>query len=456
MTVAQYLRLFRAHWLVILLAVLLGAGAGLAYSLFSQKVYSSTVQLFVSTTGSGQDTSDLNQGSTFTQQRVKSYIDFVDSPEVTDAVIKKLGLSFTTDELAANIDATSPLNTVLLNITVRDTEPERAQKIAEEVAAQFSVLVAQIETPDGSASSPVKISVTRHAGLQDTPILPRTKLNTVFGLIAGLALGLGIALLRHAVDRTVRDKEEIARIIDAPVVGSVSEDADATDRALIAGQNGKLRGEEFRHLRTNIRFLSVDRKISSFVVSSALPGEGKTSTASNLAITMAQAGQAVVVVDADLRRPSVADTFGISGAVGLSDVLLGETTVRDAVQRWRPDLPLYVLPSGATPPNPSELLGSHQLEKLIQSLRESGMIVIFDSPPLLPVTDAAVLARATDGVIMVTRIGKTRSDQLTAAIDTLRTASAPILGAVANRVRRRKKAAAYSTYYYAPAAETAS
>jgi capsular exopolysaccharide synthesis family protein len=213
-------------------------------------------------------------------------------------------------------------------------------------------------------------------------------------------------------------------------------------------QDGGIRGEEFRHLRTNIRFLSVDRQIGSFVVTSAMPGEGKTSTASNLAIALAQAGQPVVIVDADMRRPSVADTFGISGAVGLADVLLGEVSLRDAVQKWRPDLPLYILPSGPTPPNPSELLGSQQLEKLIQSMRETNMIVVFDSPPLLPVTDAAVLARATDGALLVARVGKTRTDQLETAAEVLRTANAPILGAIANRVRRRKKADGYGAYTY--------
>jgi capsular exopolysaccharide synthesis family protein len=431
--------------MIVAVLALVGGIVALGYSWTMSPVYSATVQLFVSTTGSSADSSQLNQGGSFVQQRVKSYTDIVTSSPVTMAVIQSQQLPYTPEQLAANIQAESPLDTVLLEITVSDTSPERARDIANAIAVEFPRFVDRIETPAGATTSPVKVSVTQEAALPGQPVAPRTTLNLALGLVIGLALGVGVAVLQNNLDHTVRDKSAAAEAAGAAVLGVIADEPRLKNR-LIVDEKATPRAESFRQLRTNIRFLSIDRRLSSFVVTSSLPEEGKTTTTANLAIALAQSGQPVVLVDADLRRPTIADLFALSNGVGLTNVLLGDVPVNNALQHWRTDLPLYILAAGRNPPNPSELLGSARLAKIIESLEASGMTVIFDSPPLLPVTDAAIIARVTGGALVVTRIGSTRTDQLAAAVQTLRAVDANVLGVVANRVKKQKETA-YSKYY---------
>ncbi|GAB3172541.1 capsular exopolysaccharide synthesis family protein [Micromonospora palomenae] len=450
MSLADYIRLIRAHWIMVVLATASGVTLAAIHSATQSPVYEATVQLFVSASGKEGDNSQLNQGGIFSQQRVKSYAALVASPDVAQTVITSLDLPYTPAELVKNIETETPPDTVLLDITVRDGSPERARDIANEIAEEFPRLVDKIETPKGETNSPVKVSVTQQATASDEPVAPRTKLNVALGLILGLGLGLGGAILRGTFDRTIRGKRDAEQAAGAPVLGAAPQDSKKSRNPLIADEQATARAEAFRQLRTNIRFLSIDRRITSFVVTSSLPAEGKTTTAANLAIALAQAGQAVVLVDADLRRPSVADTFALSNGVGLTNVLLGDVGVNQAMQQWRGDLPLYILPAGPTPPNPSELLGSTRLTKVVASLESAGMTVIFDSPPLLPVTDAAIIARMTGGALVVARAGSTRTDQLATAVQSLRSVGAPVLGLVVNRVKP-EKAILQNSYYNTPA-----
>jgi capsular exopolysaccharide synthesis family protein len=447
-TIAQYLRLLREQWVIVMALTMFGLlGAG-GYTAAATPIYQADTQLFVSTTGQTADLSQLSQGSTFTQQRVKSYSDLVTSPLVLQPVIDQLSLKDTPQTLAKRVTATSPLDTVLIDIQVTDPMPSRASDIANAIADQFPTLVSDLETPKGRTTSPVKVSKTQSAVLPKDPVSPRVALNLALGLLVGLGLGVGGAIVRDGLDRTISGRTQAHQIAGAPVLGAVADEPDLAGKPLITHDAFSGRAEAFRQLRTNIRFLGVDHQVSSLVVTGSVPSEGKSTTAANLAIALAQSGEQVVLIDADLRRPTIADVFGLPSGVGLTSVLLGDVPAEQALQRWRDDLPLSVLAAGQMPPNPSELIGSARMADLISTLTGQGMTVVVDSPPLLPVTDAAILARITDGALVVTRVASTRVEQLTAAVESLRTAGAPILGLVLNRVPRRGKAAQGYGYGY--------
>ncbi len=449
MTLSQYLRVARTNWLLIAALTALGALGAAAYAWAQTPMYSASAQMFVSTTSNESDAlAQLTQGNQFTQQRVKSYAAIITAPDVLNPVIKQLKLPYASaTELTSHVSASSPLDTVLLDVKVTDTVPERARDTANAIAAQFTDYVGRLELPSGKGTSPVKLTVTAPAVAAGAPDSPKKMLDLALGLLVGLGLGIGLSVLRDSLDRTIGPHHDPGELTGAPVLAGMSDDPSVKDAPLIVHDPFAARAEAFRQLRTNIRYLSVDQEVRALVITSSVAGEGKTTTAANLAIAMAQGGENVVLIDADLRRPSIAELFGLPSGVGLTTVLVGDVPVEDAVQTWRDDLNLSVLTSGPLPPNPSELIGSHRMAELITQLTSVGFMVVVDSPPLLPVTDAAVLARLTGGALVVTRIGSTRIEQLSAAVEALRTAGAAVLGVVANRLPRRRGAASYAYRY---------
>ncbi len=445
MTIAEYLRLLRQDWIIVASSAALSALAALAFSLTQAPVYQAKIQMIVSIRGTSS-VGELAQGGTLAQQRVKSYTELVASPGTVQPVIDQLRLPYSAEELAPRITATSPLDTILINVAVTDLSPTRARDIANAITEVFPTLVKRLDSSSTATESLVDVSPTRLAVTPQAPISPRTKLNLVLGLLVGLGLGVGLSVLRNTLDRTVKGKDDAQASARAPVLTVVGDDPEATQHRLITHDAFSPRAESFRQLRTNIRFLSVDHRLSSLVVTSAVAGEGKTTTACNLAIALAQAGESVVLIDADLRRPTVSDVFGLSSGVGLTSVLLGDLPIDEALQSWNEDLPLRVLSAGPLPPNPSELIGSTRMASLISSLTAGGVTVVLDSPPLLPVTDAALLARATDGGLVVTRAASTHTDQLASACESLRITGATVLGVVLNRVPRKRSSSYYGGY----------
>jgi capsular exopolysaccharide synthesis family protein len=351
---------------------------------------------------------------------------------VTDAVRNQLHLDLTSAQIAAEVTADNPLDTVLLNLHVRDTDPARAAAIANAVADQFGKLVNDLETPQGSATSPVKVSTVQNASVPSAPVAPNKKVDIALGLLLGLALGIGIAVLLDVLDTSVKSAEDLEAISESAVLGVIGFDSEAAKSPLIVQTDPHSpRAEAFRQLRTNLQFVDIDHPVKSIVITSSIPQEGKSTTTANLAITLAQAGLKVVLVEADLRRPKLMQYLGVEGAVGVTSVLIGRVSLDDALQPWG-NGSLMVLPSGPTPPNPSELLGSQGMAELISALESRADIVLVDAPPLLPVTDAAVLAKICDGALLIVRHGVTSREQVARAVESLRVVDAHLIGNVLN------------------------
>ncbi|MEU6220574.1 polysaccharide biosynthesis tyrosine autokinase [Streptomyces sp. NPDC047022] len=437
-----FLKALARRWPTVVACLALAIGAALAVTGLSTAVYEARTQLFVATR-TGADTTQLNQGQSFSQARVQSYAAIVTTRQVTASVVRKLGLHLTPEELASRITAVAPLNTVLIDITVRDTVPERAARIANAVAKRFSAVVEQLETPrrlPGTDSgqhrknptddrvSPVSLGVTQEAITPTAPVSPRPALNLAAGVLGGLLLAAALVALRETLDTTLKNSEALGEFTALPGLGVIPFDRNAPRSPLITSDVHSTRAEAFRKLRTNLQFSQVDDPPRIIVVTSSVPGEGKTNTAVNLALSLAEAGVATCLVDADLRRPCVAPTFGLVQDAGLTTVLIGQARIGDVVQQAVGGL--AVLTSGPVPPNPTELLASARMEEVLRELAKTYEVVIVDTAPLLPVADTVGLASLAQGTLLVVRAAKTRRDQVRTAAQSLERVGVRVLGTV--------------------------
>ncbi|MBY3555698.1 tyrosine-protein kinase domain-containing protein [Modestobacter lapidis] len=433
----------RRGWWLPAAGLVVGGVVALVLSLLQTPQYTSRTQFFVSTTGSGS-TSDVFQGSQFSQQRVASYSQLLTGEEMAGRVVDRLGLEMSNSELARKITASTVADTVLIDVAVSDSSAERAQAIAETLGDEFVELVRLLETP-ASGASPVKVTVTDRPELPATASSPKTLENVALGLIVGLLIGCALAIARTRLDRSVRDAEEASELAAAPIVGVILRDEALQTQHTIDRDSQSRTAEAYRQLRTNLQFLNVDEPPKVIMISSAVPSEGKTTVAVNLALTLAETGRQVTLVEGDLRRPRVTRYLGMVGGAGLTNILAGSAELEDVLQPHG-DGNLSVIAAGPTPPNPSELLASSHMFKLIDDLRGKNDFVLIDAPPLLPVADASGLAVMVDGVVLSIRYGSTRKEQLQQSRATLDRVGARTLGVILNIVPT--KAEITSAYGY--------
>lgn len=446
MDLLDYLRVLRRNWILIAAATLAGLLIGGGASILTRPTYTADTQLFVAIQSSGT-VQELQQGNTFSQARVQSYVKTVASPIVLQPAIDSLGLQTTAEQLSTKVKATTDDKTVLITIAVSDQSPVQAAAIAQAVSDSLVKAVDNLERPKTGGSSPVSLSIIKPAAAPTTPSAPNTRLNLFLGLLIGLAVGVLAALLRTSLDTRIRGEADLRKVTDGPLLGGISFDTQATKKPLLTQSPPQSpRAESFRQLRTNLQFANISDKARTVLVTSSLPGEGKSTTATNLAIALAQAGQSVCLVDADLRRPMVSEYLGLDRSAGLTTALVGIAEVEDLLQPWGGDN-LFVLTSGQIPPNPSELLGSDEMKSLLSRLEISFDAVIIDAPPLLPVTDAAVLSQHVGGVVIVVGTQKLRGQDLEKSINALELVGSNILGFVLNRLPS-KGPDAYAYGYY--------
>jgi capsular exopolysaccharide synthesis family protein len=416
----------RRFWWMPALGLILGLASALTLHLVTQPEYTAKTQLFVATNDSAS-TSDVFQGSQFSEQRVASYARLLVGEELAGRVISELGLETTPRALARHITAEAVPETVLLEVSVTDASPARAQQIAATVGTEFTQLVADLETPPTGGASPVRVTVVDQPELPTDPSSPRTLRDVAAALLVGLALGVGVALLRARLDRSVRDPDSVAELVDAPLLGVVPRDQSldrgrANHREIPVGTT-----ESFRQVRTNLQFLNVDQPPGVIMVTSAVPGEGKTTAAIQLGLALAEVGKTVTLIEADLRRPTVIRSLGLVGGAGLTSILTGGADPDDVLQSHATP-GLSVIGAGPLPPNPGELLGSAHMRTLIEDLRSRNDYVLIDTPPLLPVADSIGLAAVVDGVLLVVRHAKTRREEVRQATLRLDRVGSRLLG----------------------------
>jgi capsular exopolysaccharide synthesis family protein len=426
----EYVLALRKRWLIIAALALVGAVTGWLYANSMTPNYRATTNVFVSVNGGGT-AGELVQGSTFVQNSVESFAKLASMPVVLDPVIEDLQLDTTAKALGRSISANNPLNTVILQISTTGPQPQLAADISNAVARQLAVTVQNLSPRTAAGQSSIELTVVAPAVPPETPFEPNTRFLGVTGLALGLGAGVILALLLTIFDTRVRTAADIERVIHLPALATIVRARQSQQPATtVAHDPSSRRAEGFRRLQANLQYLDVGKRLSSVVVTSAVPGEGKSTTALNLALAVAENGKSVLVIDADLRRPAIALDTGLEAAAGLTTILIGRATLEDVVQPWGEHDGLHVLTSGEIPPNPSQLLDSPAMHRVLDEAVKTYDLVVVDCPPVLPVVDASVLGRHVDGVLLVIGLRQVRRQQVRSALAAITAVGATPLGLV--------------------------
>jgi capsular exopolysaccharide synthesis family protein len=511
--------LWKWSWLIVLSTLMATISCFWATSRMP-RIYSTTTTLMV---GRFIQTADPSgQDFYISQQLAQSYIQLVRRQPILQGTIDTLGLDMGWPALAAKVNTSLVPGTQLIQISVQDTDPQRAKALADEIARQ---LILQSPTPEGEqeqaqyrqfvnrrlgvlqsqieeaekqidelqgrlvlensargiqdiqgqieglqqkitiwqdnyaklldfyqGSRTNYLSVVEPASIPSTPVSPRIRYYVLLAAAAGFALAAGAAFLLEYLDDTIKTKEDVDRVLKLPTLGSITRIRrvrEPTDHLVTLQLVHSPATEAYRVLRTNVQFSTLNIPSPQLLlVTSSSPQEGKTTTACNLAITMAYAGKQMILVDADLRRPSVHRFLGMYNQVGLTSLLLDDTLPVEAALLETPVAGLKVMPSGPLPPNPADLLSWEPMKQRVEQMKELADVIIFDSPPVLAMADASIVAGLCSGVILVVDAGRTRSQVVRRAKETLSQLNLNIIGAVLNKLTARHTHDYYYSYYY--------
>lgn len=449
MTLQDFFAILRQRWRIIVATMLAVVAVTCLVTIQTPPVYESMTEVhLVASGGEGANGEPANLYA-MPAGELETIVRVADSPVVLGPVREALGLD---SGYPLDVDVAASGDTTLLDVRVRADNPQVAADVAATIPPTLASVSRRFSSMLSSSGSTVTTDVIVPATVPGAPISPDVKRNIATGIAAGLLLGIAFALLRHNLDTRVRDVRDIAALSDRPVLARVPLRKVANRQTLFLDTDPfGPHAEAIRRMRTNLMFVDVTTRQHAFAITSSQQSEGKTTTAINLAMSIADGGTRVLLVDADLRNPSVAKTMGMEGAVGLTTVLLGRAELHDVVQQWG-KTPLFVLPAGEIPPNPSELLGSEAMTELFAQMSSGYDFVLFDTPPVLPVTDALVVDRLTKGTILVVAANRTLKRHLQESLRLIETAGAHLGGFTLNMVPEEN-----STYYgyYKGSAEAA-
>ncbi len=507
--IKEYFYLFWSwSWLIVLAGLLAGAAA-FAVSIRTTPIYQASTRLLVSTPSTSINGVDPTALVT-TQTMTETYAQMLLDPPVLQGVIDQLKLQTTTDELVKSVSVDVVPNTQLLMISVQDPSPARAADIANAMASVFANRIRELQsqryadsrdgldkqindigqqitttnnqiavTTDPSTLQQLQARVTQYrtiyanlvtsyeqvslaeeqtstnvvvsapATAPTIPVSPKTTRNTLLAILAGMLLAAGAVFAADALDDTIKNPEEIRRKFNLPILGMIGWHESPDDKPIALNEPRSPTAEAFRSLRTNITFASVDTPLRRIMVTSPTPQDGKTTVSANLAVVFAQGEKKTVLIDADMRRPQIHQKFGLPNRIGLTDLFVQSLNGLERVIQFNSVSSLGLITSGHMPPNPAELLTSKKMTRILDHLNREYDLILLDTPPLLTVTDAAALASAMDGVILVVKPGTTKLTALQQALEQLRAVGARVLGVVLNDVNpgSRKYGYYYNRYY---------
>ncbi|MCI1901604.1 MAG: polysaccharide biosynthesis tyrosine autokinase [Bifidobacteriaceae bacterium] len=412
------------------------------------KKFTATAKLFATYNAAqtAHNANSISVANSYVQNQIKSYPSLAKTDAVLGPVISNLGLSQTVADLSKMVNVSTPSGTMFINVSAVAGDATSAQKIANGVADSLRTEVSSELYSE--SSSLVKLSLVQKADMPLSESSPKKVPYIVSGIIAGLILGVLIALLRDLSDKKIRSIADVQAIAEMPLLGSIprNDELNATTPILVSQPNSR-EAEDYRGIRTNLSFITPQEnaKARLIVFASAGPREGKTTTAVNTAVALAENGASVLLIDADLRHPSVGAKLGLNDAVGLAHVLSSQISFSDAVQRyWKPNL--HILPAGPQPPNAAVLLNSRIMEMLITQASQQYDYVLIDTSPIDVSADALVFGKMGNGVLLVVGRDIGERKELRSVASRLANAAIPVIGLVLNFAEQPRNLG--KNYYY--------
>jgi succinoglycan biosynthesis transport protein ExoP len=417
-----YLDFLRRHWWLLLAGCFIAGAVAYVVSNQQTRIYRSTAELILIDQANSSDALD--------DRLTNTYANLVTRRAVLTQVKNRLALSTSEDDLASKIRVSARQQTQLLLISVDDPDPNLAAAMANTTANAF------IDDNAANLTRPANARVIEEARAPDRPISPNIPVNTFLAALLGLLVAGGISLGRDLLDDTVKDAESVKALSGLPTLGVIRRfKKSGSAGALLSADLSSGAAEDYRQLRTTLHFLTADTAVRSLLITGEGPGEGNTVTAVNLARMMALAGDRVILVDADLERPSLHNLFGIPNSVGLTSLLLSEERGAWAALAKTDLENLLVLPAGPIAWNPADLLTSKRLAEILAGLKAIAEYVLVDGAPLLLSVATSLVAAQTDGVILVVEAKRTRAESLQEAIQRFQACRATILGVVVNKAK---------------------
>jgi len=422
------------RWWPVAAGAVIGIAAGLILTANTPKSYTATTTFFLGSPASA-DSSGAYSGDLFSQQRSATYSQLAGNRDLALKVIDDLALTMTPDELATKVKAAQVPKTVLLELSVNDGSAQRAADIANTYAADFPQYVARLETPAGSNKPLAAVNVIQKAEVPTSPTSPNAVLNGVIGLAVGVFIGLFATWCRRKLDKKIRTAQHVEEATRAPLLGVLPMDRERLkDRLDLAAHATSAYAESIRTLRTNLLYVGVDAPPKTIAFVSPASTMSTTAAATGLAVALDGINRKVALVDADLHESRLGRYIGAASDRGLTSAVTGAAALDDVIIRV-PNTGVDFLPAGPPSPSPGEVLASDAMAKVIAELGNSHDFVFCDTPGLLTANDAAVIALACDGAILIATQGKTTSESLSEAAETLRRLGSKVLGAVLTDVR---------------------
>ena len=446
MELTRYTHVLRERlWMIIICPIVAALAAGIV-SFALPPVYEAHAWLIVRPVQ--PIPTDTSGGSPLTADQIlRTYADWMTQRPILESVSGDLHLGLRADDLKNKIKVTAQPNTLLLDVSVQDTDAAVASDIANQLVTDFVAAVKKTQTSEAQASTQPTDNLipTASAVPPDQPISPNKRLNVAMAFVAGLLVAIGIAFLLDYLDQSIKGGDELIGRLGLIPLGHIPfvPTGKARRGELVVMDTQSSSAEAFKALRTSVLFSTIDQQLKAIVITSPELGEGKSRTAANLAIALAQAGYKTLLIDADFRRPSQHRLFGRVRNIGLSNLIIQDANGSDVMKPVDGIPNLWLLASGPTPPNPSELLGSARMRELMAELWHQFSYVIIDTPPVNAVTDASVLAAAANATIVVVEQGRTTFPALKHAKEILDRVNSRTVGAVFNKVR-----ASTGSYYY--------